>query len=560
MEALSLYDLFNKYVPNDKDDSVNPAEGLCIMVSNIICCPKPLYKIEEWLVPYTDGILEKPINASLFNDDRLGKNLDALFQADRNSLMTELSSNAIKVHNLIVDKIHNDTTSITFLGAYEKQDPMAVQLKRGFNKDHRPDCKQIVFGLNTTEDGHVPISYQLYNGNQTDDKTHIANWNKLRTLLQKEDFTYIADCKLCTFENLKYIDKNSGLFITLMPKTRSEVKAFYQKAKEQKIPWQYAYEIENSRKKGQKITYSTYEGEKTQENFRLIWVHSTAKEEQDRNRRENKIQKAIKELKRLSNKLNQYSLKTKDQIESELKKINKGLDRFIKTSVIDEKEIVRVQAYRGRPGPKTVYREKEIIHYKLVYFLDEKALEEEANCDGIFPIITNTVLDSTEVLRTYKTQPFLEKRIYTKKSVLEVAPVFLKLPRRIEAMMFLYFVALMIISLIERNIRKNMKHEKLEKLPILPQNMKTATPTWNNICYFYRNVHMTLVYSNNELVQIDVKGISELHRRVNRLLEVPESVYKNLNETWCTFETTFSASSKEVELLIPKNQSKSSEM
>ena len=59
--------------------------------------------------------------------------------------------------------------------------------------------------------------------------------------------------------------------------------------------------------------------------------------------------------------------------------------------------------------------------------------------------------------------------MYTKKTVLEVAPVFLKKEKRIEAMLFLYFVALMIVSLIERKIRINMAKEQIEKLPILPQ-------------------------------------------------------------------------------------------
>jgi len=74
-------------------------------------------------------------------------------------------------------------------------------------------------------------------------------------------------------------------------------------------------------------------------------------------------------------------------------------------------------------------------------------------------------------------------------TVLEVAPVFLKKEKRIEAMLFLYFVALMIVSLIEREMRMNMAKEKIEKLPILPQGMNSKKPTWNNIRYFFRNVH-----------------------------------------------------------------------
>ncbi|MCP4626532.1 MAG: hypothetical protein GY850_23950 [bacterium] len=50
-------------------------------------------------------------------------------------------------------------------------------------------------------------------------------------------------------------------------------------------------------------------------------------------------------------------------------------------------------------------------------------MHKASKCDGIFPLITNTVLKACEVLRKYKEQPFLEKRMYTKKTVLEVAPV-----------------------------------------------------------------------------------------------------------------------------------------
>ena len=75
--------------------------------------------------------------------------------------------------------------------------------------------------------------------------------------------------------------------------------------------------------------------------------------------------------------------------------------------------------------------------------------------------------------------------MYTAKSILKIAPVFLKKTERIEAMTFLYFIALMIVSLMERNIRKNMAEEKVEKLPILPNGMNPKTPTWNNLNYFF---------------------------------------------------------------------------
>ena len=145
-------------------------------------------------------------------------------------------------------------------------------------------------------------------------------------------------------------------------------------------------------------------------------------------------------------------------------------------------------------------------------------------------------MDAVDVLRKYKNQPYLEKRMYTAKSVLKVAPVFLESPQRIEAMLFLYFVALMIVGLIERNIRKNMRRENIEKLPILPTGQKTKTPTWNNLDYFFRNVHLSIVSRNGDILDSSLKGLSALHAKVLQLLDVPVSVYKNIKDQWWLFE------------------------
>ncbi len=143
-------------------------------------------------------------------------------------------------------------------------------------------------------------------------------------------------------------------------------------------------------------------------------------------------------------------------------------------------------------------------------------------------MITNTDKKCAEVLRIYKQQPGLEKRFNTTKSVLEIAPVFLKKSSRIEAITFLYFVVLVIISLMERAIRKKMTEEALETLPILPQRMKTARPTWNNLRYMFRNVHLSQIYIKDRLVKQTLKGMHNIHILVLRLLGIPPSVYLNL--------------------------------
>jgi len=103
-------------------------------------------------------------------------------------------------------------------------------------------------------------------------------------------------------------------------------------------------------------------------------------------------------------------------------------------------------------------------------------------------------------------------------------------------MMFLYFIALMIVSLIERNIRQQMAEEQIESLPILPSRMKTKTPTWNNIRYFFRNVHLALITKDERVLQSTVKGVTKSHHLLLKLLKVPSSVYGNLQDGWWNFE------------------------
>jgi len=539
MDELNLFNMFTKYVPAAAGSLASHAQSLCILTANIICDNKPLYKVQEWLSKYCDGLAAEPVEASLFNDDRLAKALSALFYSDRHSLMTEVSSKAIAVHKLLTNEIHNDSTSVTFIGKYDTPDSEAVKLKHGHNKDFRPDCKQIVFGLNITADGHVPLSYKLFDGNTTDDVTHIPNWNALRTLLKKEDFIYVADCKLCSQANLTHISENGGYFITIVPKDRKEVKRFLACLRENTLTWKDAFSIESSRKKGEINIYRTYEDERTKEGFRIIFVHSSAKQEDDENRRRKKLEKAIGKLEELSPKLNAYHLKTKKEIKANVDSICKDVKEFIDVKILTERKQVKVKTSPGRPSlSKSIYKNKWEFSHRIQWQLNEQALAEASRTDGIFPLITNTALDASEVLRKYKSQPFLEKRMYTKKTVLEVAPVFLKKEKRIEAMLFLYFVALMIVSLIERKIRMNMAAQDIDKLPILPQGMNSKKPTWNNIRYFYRNVHYSQIIRDGVCIQAVVKGFGNLHEQINRLLEIPDWVYAKLKQSWWQFKET----------------------
>jgi len=538
IEEMGLHEIFDRYIPNTHNADIKPAQVYCTMITNILVASKPLYKIEEFFVDYMDGRTEAPELATKYNDDRCARDTDRLYQADRHSMMLDAVASAIHVHNLETDTIHNDSTSLTFSGAYHEQSEEAVQLEHGYNKDHRPDHKQIVFGLNITEDGHVPIGYEAYNGSTADITTHQPNWDVLRNFLGKEEFIYVADCKLSSRDNLNHIHNNGGTFITLLPKNIKEIKQFIVQVKEGKIiDWDIGYSVPAKTKKDKDTVYQTYDNEVSVDGYRIIWVHSNRKDIQDQTTRERRLSKAEEQLQELSGKLNQYYLKTHQQIENAVKKITTSLSDQLHIEINEESSVESVQVGRGRAGENTQYKEVNTISYSLEWSRNDEIIEQESRADGLFPLITNSKeLSAVDVLKTYKQQPFLEKRFQTGKSILEVAPVFLKKNERIEATVFLFFIALMIVSLIERNIRQQMKKKAIESLPILPTGLKTKSPTWNNIRYFFRNIYLGIIMEGDKIIREQVKGVTKLHKEVLGLLKVPISRYENLKDYWWELE------------------------
>ena len=121
-------------------------------------------------------------------------------------------------------------------------------------------------------------------------------------------------------------------------------------------------------------------------------------------------------------------------------------------------------------------------------------------------------------------------------AALEVAPVFLKTPQRIEAMMFLYFVALMLVSLIERRIRMEMQNRRIDSLPMRPAGMHTKKPTWRTIIDSFHGVHLATIEQSGKMIHTALKGLSALRQRILELLKVPNTIYTRLHDKYSKWE------------------------
>ena len=66
MEQLGLAQLFDKFVPNSNGAEIAPAQVLSLLVMNIMVSAKPLYRVEEWLHDYLDGMTEQRVEAAKY--------------------------------------------------------------------------------------------------------------------------------------------------------------------------------------------------------------------------------------------------------------------------------------------------------------------------------------------------------------------------------------------------------------------------------------------------------------------------------------------------------------
>jgi transposase len=111
----------------------------------------------------------------------------------------------------------------------------------------RPDLKQLLFILTTDAEGAVPVHFRCADGNTADVRTHIETWNTLRALAGRADFLYVADSKLCSFENMDHIARAGGRFVTVMPRSRQEDAQFRRWLQTHTPAWELVWDRPNAR-------------------------------------------------------------------------------------------------------------------------------------------------------------------------------------------------------------------------------------------------------------------------------------------------------------------------
>ena len=539
LDRLGLPALLAGALPEDDARlKLAPAVAIRLVITNLVLGREPLYGLGEWAGRHDPGLLGLSSgDLEVLNDDRVGRALETLFDADRASLLTAVVLRAINEFNIETDQLHNDSTSISVHGAYtgavgtERGGKPTPVITFGHSKDHRPDLKQLVWILTVSADGAVPIAYRLADGNTSDDPTHVPTWNGLVGLLGRTDFLYVADSKLCSRAAMGHITSRGGRFVTILPRSRAEDGAFREHLQTHTPTWTEAARRPGGRLDEPDEVYSTTPAPlPSAEGYRIVWVHSTAKASRDAATRGARLEAGVAALDALDVKLAGPRSRFKTRVAVEQAATAALADthaqKWVTFTITETITKTYKQARAGRPGPATNYREILTSHFSVHADIALDRVAYDAASDGCFPLISNDRdLSDAQVLGAYRYQPNLERRHHLLKSVQDAAPVLLHNPARIEALFCCQFLALLICALIEREVRTGMRQAALDNIALYPEFRDCKAPSTERILEIFSTVARHQLHRDGTLIQTFEPQLTPQQQQVLDLLGLPHSAY-----------------------------------
>jgi transposase len=353
---------------------------------------------EDYLIPGTEGLelhhlyramaflgeaieeLEKPTGALRCTKDLVE---EALFER-RRDLFTE------------VELVFFDTTSLYFEGQGGEIG------KRGHNKDHRPDLKQMVVGMAVDVEG-CPICCEMWPGNTADVTTLVPMVKRMRERFRLREITVVADRGMVsqkTLEALEGSDPPVGYIMGVRMRRQKEINL----------------SVLGSRKQ---------------------WLESVPERRNAKDPASLKIKEVWVENRRYVVCLN----------EEERRK-----------DAHDREAIVAHLKEQLRQGDKSLVGNKGYRRYLKVqgdhhFAIDEKQIKTEARYDGLWVLRTNTLYNAETVAHVYKALWTVEDIIRTTKSIMDTRPIYHRCNETIRGHVFCSFLALLLKTELERRMK-----------------------------------------------------------------------------------------------------------
>src|SRR5467141_943733 len=389
-----------------------------VMTLNRLICPSSERAMPDWMRRTALGdILQEDF--SELADEALYRNLDRL-HPNREAIERALAEKEKTLFNLDDTVYLYDLTSTYFEGQ-AKANPQA---KRGYSRDKRPDCKQVVVGLVLDRDG-FPKAHEIFDGNTQDRRSLDQMLDALEKRTGKKlGATVIVDRGMAFEENLEQIRKRELHY--LVAGRQSERNQWLEEL-ENDEGWEEVHRIPSPQNPFQKKTRVEI---KRQQQGDIVYLlcRSEGREEKDRAIREKQETKLIADLHRLQQRVAKGRLKRENKIQ---RAIGRLLERYPRVARYYELSYDAVQ--------------KNLSWSELA---DKKATAKKL--DGSYVLKTDRQdLTAGEIWRTYILLTRVEDAFRDIKSPLMERPIFHHLQNRTQTHIFLCVLAYHLLAAIE---------------------------------------------------------------------------------------------------------------
>jgi transposase len=396
---LELDRFFEQAIDDDPAD-VPWSRVAALLAINRLCAPGSELAIEQRWYPSTalDDLLR--IEDGKINDTRLYRCLDRILP-HKTKLERHLKDRYGELFGAEFDVLLYDLTSTYVEGAAEKN-PM---MRRGYSRDHRPDCEQMVIALIVNSEG-FPLSYETFDGNRADVSTMETILRMVERKYGKARRIWVMDRGIVSEGNLAAIRKRGGHYLVGTP--RSQMKQF--EAELLKDDWtQVRPEVEVK-------TVAVPQGEET-----YILCRTAGRKEKEkaiRNRFSSSMEKALKGLQKA---IVLGRLKDRNKMERRLGKIqarHPSVNDLYEVSLRDTAEGVR-----------------------LFWQMKEDRKSWRKSREGAYLLRTNLQAGTAEELWSkYMQLTEAEASFRALKSELSIRPLFHQLEPRVKAHVMVAFL------------------------------------------------------------------------------------------------------------------------
>ena len=214
IDEIRIVEIINSKLGIDSREKISAGTVVkAILINGLGFVSRPLYLFSQFFEDKRiEELLGEEIKTDYINDDKIGRVMDELYKHGLNDIFIEVVLSVIKKFKIETKYSHLDATSFHLDGEYkseekkEKKEEEIIKerpiiITKGYSCDHRPDLKQCVLDLITTQDGDVPLFVRVGDGNEADK----AVFGKILVEFKKQikfDSIMVCDSALYSQENL----------------------------------------------------------------------------------------------------------------------------------------------------------------------------------------------------------------------------------------------------------------------------------------------------------------------------------------------------------------------